>query len=152
MDGSRFWWTGMHKAKNSDSFVWNSTNQEQELVNSWEGGNPTELEIEAEGCVGISSLGSLRAEDCTAKHSAICQFGRQCSMYLFLYIWLPPGLSCEDGVPAPPEQCWCGSVHSVCKNDSMCVEGECVPRCHPVNLVQKVDCWCKDLGKGRKSK
>ena len=103
MDGSRFWWTGMHKAKNSDSFVWNSTNQEQALVNSWEGGKPAEIEIEAESCVGVSSSGSLRAEDCTAKHSAICQFGRRCN-YVHFPLHLFPTQACVVRAECLPRQ------------------------------------------------
>ena len=35
-------------------------------------------------------------------------------------------------------------MHTVCKNDSMCVEteGECVARCEAEDFVQAEDCWC----------
>ena len=31
----------------------------------------------------------------------------------------------------------------MCKNDSMCVGGECVPRCD-MEWVEEENCWCKD--------
>ena len=93
----------MHKAKNSDIFVWNSTNQDQTLVDSWEEGKPAEIEIEAEGCVGISSSGSLRAEDCAAKQSAICQFGRQ-RTYVSFQLHLVTIQACLVRGECPPHQ------------------------------------------------
>ena len=53
------------------------------------------------------------------------------------------GLACEAGVPAPPQHCWCGSLLTTCRNDSMCVGDRCVVRCDSKKFMQKEDCWCK---------
>ena len=142
-----FWWIGLQKQKNSADFVWNSTNQAQALVHSWHGGDPPELKIDTESCAGFDNSGAIYAKDCKEKsdHMSLCQFGKLPSLLTLKYnTTFHSGLSCEDGVAAPPQQCWCGSVHTVCKNDSMCLGEECVVRCDIKDFGQREKCWCKD--------
>ena len=78
-----FWWIGMHKTADSSQFVWNSTNQTHSLVNSWEGGKQTKLDMKTESCVGFNSSVGILGKECGGKylHSPICQFGKWCSYY-----------------------------------------------------------------------
>ena len=48
-----------------------------------------------------------------------------------------------EGEPAPPAHCWCSSLLDTCMNNSLCVEGRCVPRCDEDSFIQQEDCWCQ---------
>ena len=55
-------------------------------------------------------------------------------------------MECVPKTPASPQQCWCGSVHKTCWNDTVCHENACVPRCNDTIFMQREDCWCHQPG------
>ena len=76
MDSGISWWVGLYSPTGKEDWIWNSTKEIQNLVESWAGEPPRKTNLDTETCAGFNISGFLHATDCAEQgYSPVCQFG-----------------------------------------------------------------------------
>ena len=69
-------WVGLYSPTGKEEWIWNSTKEIQNLVESWAGELPKKTDLDTETCAGFNITGFLHTTDCTEQcYSPVCQFG-----------------------------------------------------------------------------